>query len=469
MSAPLKKQIKAGTSEVFRRASIKRRNSTNGQFESDWFDITSDIKSFGKVTSQVDSQRPYKFTFGNVKILVDNSNGNFNPHDNEFSYWNGYLNQQRTLLKLEAGFKVRSQNSNGRWINKELPSETLFDVDCWDEPTSLFDQTGDPTIFIGIISGDILLSDKNDVSLNAKPLTSVFQDYPARLLTGWTSTGMTASQFMTMLRDQTDGSGSYIFRPFFGDTTSNWDISTTTNVYSNLNTSTAQGVFDKTVWDVIEKLAESENYIPRITRDGIFKFSSRDPNTTTAAFEFYGGSSFNSEYGQTIKRITSFGRKISKYYSRVEVKYREEDTTTSYEVVGASFSVSPSSSPWVLGHRTLKVENLLIPTSTVAATIANTIFNEVSTLKNEVDFTTSFVPQLDLFDRFTISYDTSDVNYDALWDFKSWAHDSTDTSDDLYFDKARGDAIALDGQEFKFLSFEIDLDKLENKFLAREV
>jgi hypothetical protein len=461
--------IKKPIARVFARAAIKRRKVTDGLFETDWQDISGDVKSFGKITTAVDSARLFKFTFSTAKLTVENQSGRYNPSDSPSSLWYGYLNQQRTLVRIQAGFKHASKDANGVYTVSEFPSGAGWDEAIFDNDEDQWDDDGSPTMFVGILSGDIPLSDKNEVALNLRPLVSVFQDFPARNLTGWTSTGLTASQFVTMVRDQVDANGSYVFRPFFGDTTSNWDISTTSTVFSNLNTSTAADVLDKTVWEVIEKLAEAENFLPYITRDGAFKFISRATVDATPVFQFHGAGSFNSEYGQTIKAVANYGFKLSKYYSRVQLKYRDENTTTSYRVIESALEVSPTNNPWLLGVRTLQLENFYIPTSTVADTLAESIFDEVSALKKEIEFTTTFVPHLDLLDRVSIYYDPAESDSASLWDLNSWAYDSTATADDLIFDSSDGDAILLEGQEFKFLSIEIDLDNFSNRFLAREV
>lgn len=467
MTIDINSLIQSPKTQIYRRILIKRRNLVTGLYESEWQDISEDIMSFGKIKSQIDSVRLYKFTFGTVKIVMDNTDGKYNPETSETSLWYGYLNQQRTLVKFEIGFKYLTLTSYGIWRHNELPGSGIYDISYWDDIDSIYD--GNKTVFTGLISNDVPLSDRGEVSFNIAPLTQVFQEYPAKNLTGWTSTGMSASQFITMIRDQTDGLGSYIFRPFFGDTIANWDISTTTNIYSNLNTSTAKDIINKTVWEVIEKLSEAENYIAYITKDGKFKFSSRDPNTTTVAYEFHGSGSFDTTYGHTIKQITSYSKKISKYYSRVQVKWVDADTATSYEIVDSSMTVSSVSNPWVLGSKTLEIENFYIPNSTVAHTIALNIFNDYSALKTELEFSTSLIPHLDLLDRFTVYYDPSEVSVNSLWDQNNWADTSGSTSLDLTFDSSKGDAIILNGQEFKFLSLEIDLDNLENKFIAREV
>lgn len=470
MSITIESQIKKPVSQIFRRAKIRRRRVDNGKFEDGWVDISKHVKSYGKLTSQVDSARRFKFNFATGKLVVDNRDGHFNPSDSPPSYWFGYMDQQRTLVNIEAGFRTVTTDTNGLNTIGETPSATLWDSAIWDEGEEyVFDDTDSSSIFIGILSGDIPLNDKIEVTLNLRPLVSVFQDYPAKKLTGWTSTGLTASQFVTMVRDQVDGNGEYIFRPFFGDTTSNWEISTTSTVFSNLNTSTAADVIDKSVWEVIEKLSEVENFVPYITRNGIFKFISRTSAASSTSFEFHGAGSFNTTYGQTIKAITSYGFRISKYYSRVQLKWNEASTSTSYSIQEADFEVNSQSPGWIYGLKTLSLENLYIPNASVADALALAVFNDVSGFKKEIDISTTFIPHLELFDRVAVYYDPTEVLPDSLWDINNWADTGAGTDEDLVFDPSGGNAIYLTGEEFKLLSMEIDLDNLENRFVAREV
>lgn len=462
--------IKSNVSHVFRRMYIKRRNLVTGLYEEDWVEVSSDVKTYGKVRQEIDSVRLNEFAFANMKIVMENDSGRYNPHDSDFSLWYGFLNQQRTLVKVEAGFIQRRQRDDGFWINREFQAATRWDEDYWDESGALWDYNEPPIVFTGIIAGDIPISDKNEVAFTVRPLTSVFEEFPARNLTGWTSTGMTASEFITMVRDQTDGAGSFIFRPFFGDTTTGFDFSTTSVVYSNLNTSTAEYVYDSTVWEIIKKLAEAENFVPYITPDGIFKFVSRT-GTVGVQFEFHGAGSFDTTYGHTIKEVTALGPKLSKYHSRIQVKFKDTTTSDSVAVVESAYSVSPSSNPYVLGVKTLEIENFFIPNTTTATTIAQQVFNDYSALKKEVTFKTSFIPHLKILDRCSITYDPTEPSANSLWDQNNWADTAgaAGSDQDLVWDSQRGEAMILRGQEFKFLSQELDLDNLECTFIAREV
>lgn len=466
----LNQYIKKPISQVFRKAKIKRRSAVTGLFESSWQEITSDVISWGKISISLDNERRNKFTFGNMKLTMSNEGGKYSPHNNYGSLWYGYLNQQRTLVQIDAGFLVNTLASSGIWASAELPSLTNWDEAIWDFDASVWDGDESAAMFTGIISGDIIASDKQQIVFNIKPLTSVFQDYPAKNLTGWTSTGFTASQFVTLLRDQTDGSGSYVFRPFFGDTTSNWDISTTSNIYANLNTSTADNVIDKNVWEIVEALAEAENFVPYVTKAGVFRFVSRATEGDTFSFEFHGAGSVDSSFGNTIKDVQSFAFKPSKFYSRVQVKWQTADTATSYETVESTFQVGGANNPWILGDRTLQIQNTYILTSTVANALAQNIYNDVSGLKRELEFTTTFIPHLDIFDKFTVYYDPTEPTAQSLWDAKNWADTVGASVDDLIWDpEGGGGSIILNGEDFKFLSFEIDLDNFQNRFVAREL
>lgn len=432
--------IKDNHSRVFRRMYIKRRLLATGLFESEWVEVTKDVKAWNNISSDVDFERLGRLAFSNAQITMQNIEGKYNPDDNEFSLWSGFANQQRSLVKIEAGFYNRYQRSDGVWAFDVIPE--------------------DPTIFIGIISGDISVSDANEVVLNIKPLTQVFRDFPASNLSGF-DTSMTSSKFMAMLRDQTDGSANFIFRPFFGDTTTNWEITTTSFIYSALSTSTSADLQQLSVWDVIERLSQAENFIPYITPTGKFRWVPKTVGSTTA-FTFNGlGITPDLENGHTIKRVMRYGKKLTNFYSRVAVKFDKSDTNTSFAVTGLAFAVSGTNTAWNLGHRTFSIENYWLDTMT-ANSVASYVFGEVSSLDEEINFSTSFIPHLNLLDRVVINYDATDsVSRQSYWNQGDW--------DIMTWDGSRGDAIVLSNEAFKILSISINLDNLETRFIARQL
>lgn len=465
----LNQLIKQNKTRVYRRAYIKRRLVSTGLFETDWQEITRDVKSWGTIKLNIDDVRKSKFTFGNISVKVANDTGKYNDETNDNSLWFGFASQQRTLFKIEAGFLDQTLGADGIWTNTFANGNVgIWDQSLWGDST--YDVLANNPVFIGVLVGDLKTNDSNEKTLKVNSLLDIFRKYPAEEMAGYTTTGLTASDFVTLVRDHTDGAGSFIFRPFFDDTTTNWDISTTTTNYLDLNTTGAQNIIDKDVWSVIEKLSEAEQFVPRITKSGQFKFNAEGTNQSVPAYEFHGLGSNDRTFGRTIKKVNSFGINYSKYYSRVQVKYKEENTSTSYTTVKSDLLVSGGNSPWNLGHKTLSINNNFIATATVAEVVAQTVFDNVSSGKDEINLTTSFVPQIELLDRFSVTYDSSPVVQESLWDQNDWADSAgaAETGQELVWDKSPGDAIALNGVEFKALSVELDIDKFETRIIGKE-
>ncbi len=459
-------QIKNAKSRIFRRCLIKRRLLGTGIYESDWIDISEDVIKWGSVKKEVDASRVNSFKFSTMKLTFSNHDGSYNPADDEQSLWYGYSSQQRTLVRIEVGFVKDELGADGVWRQIELPGQARWDEAVWDVDGYTWD--GQPAVYMGYISGDINLAGTNQLTVPIVPLTEAFRQFAARRLTGY-NTSLTAYDFMTaVLRDQQDSSGNYLFRPFFGNTTTYWDIASTTVEYANLNTSTADDVKDSTAWDIVEKLAIAENSVPFVSADGIFKFAARNGNMASPTFHFFGGTGFSSEYGSTIKKIGFYGERFSKYYSRVSVQFRQDDTTTSFAIRESTFRVSGDSGPWVYGEKTLEVNNLWIPTLTVADVIAGELFDEYSALRKEIEITTSLVPHLDLLDRILVTYDTTPPSQNGLWDLYNWSDAATIGADELVWDDSGGDAIKLSAKEFRLISIEVNLDSGESKFVGRE-
>lgn len=449
--------IKKNRVRIGRRAYIKRMQTSDGLFESSWLEITDDVKKWGKIKTSADDVLTNRFRLHSNVVKLANDTGRYNPESESESLWYNYVGQQRTLFKITSYLIDETYTSEGIWIRTNWPGQAQWDVDFYDQ--AQWDERG--ANFIGIIQGDPFLSSKNEVDFNIMPLTQVFKDFPADRLTGWTSTGMTAQQFVEMVRDFQDASGEYVFRPFFDNTTENWSIASTSIVYGNLNTSGSKDIEDKNVWEVIERLAEAENYIPMVKKNGIFFFGPKTESTSTT-FEFHGAGSFDTKYGHTIKQITRYGNRISKFYNRVRLKWQEEDTTTSYITQASDFTIASDNLPWKLGYRTLEIENTWIANTNTAQTLASSIFTEVSGFKKEIEYTTSFIPHLEVLDLVTMSYDPSKKYSDELWDSNNW-----DTQ--LTWARPGNDALRFSNKQFKIISQEINLDKLEVKYTAREI
>lgn len=450
-------QAASPSSKTFRRAFIKRRNISDGLFESEWFEITEDVKKWGNISISTTPERPGTFRFSTVKLKVANDDGSYNPNNSPSSLWFGFMDQQRTLVKIEFGF-IEQTKSKGVWTNISHPQNSFWDIDQWDKDLSWDSRDA---AFIGILSGDPTLNDSNEIQLTIRPLTQLFKDYPANRLDGYTTTGMTASQFVESIRDHTTGSGNFVFRPFFGDTTTNWDIQSTTINYLELSTSTSVDIVEKSVWSIVEKLGQSELFVPFIDFNGVFRFKSKDPTDTASSF-FFGKGFFEPDFGNTIKKVERFGPRIEAYYSRVQVKFNNADTNTSFVETAAELTITSDNGPWTFGYRTFRLDNFFIPTSTVADSIASSLFNDLSSLKDEIKFRSSFIPHVRLLDKVEISYDSTQPNQASNWNENDW-------NTELTWDDSKGDAINLQNAPFKILKVHINLDNFETLFIAREI
>jgi hypothetical protein len=450
-TASLNQQIKAPTSKVFRRFFVKRRQISDGLFEANWQDLTRFVISWGNFRASVDTPRFGDLRFDNAALRVLNIEGTFNPNDNDDSFWNTYGDIQRSLVKIEAGFTHQTLSAGGIWTNTEFPTT--------------------PLLWTGIISGDIFLAGRSEVIIPLRPVTQVFRDYLANDVTFNTAPGISSGGWFTLMRDHTDGSGNFVFRPFIGTSAANdWSIATGGNLYANLDSSGAEDLHQLDCWQVTERLANAENSFAYVNNSGKFIWQ-RKTATAAVQYEFHGQGSNNRTYGVTMKNIKRYGKRLTAFYSRVAVKYAKDDTNTSFVNTALTYAVAGANTAWNLGSRTFDIENFWLPNSAAAATVASQVFNEVSSQAEEFEFTTSFVPQINLMDRISVTYDATDfVSNRSLWDQNDWAATpSSNTSEDLIWDAGRGDAIILQSVNFKILSIDMDLDRMESTFIGRQL
>lgn len=456
----------SNSSRVFRRAYIKRKQLSDGLFESSWQEITDFVVRWGSVLTEADVDRYGSLNISGTNIIVDNSDGKFNANTSDASLWYGYADQQRTLVKIECGYYLQYRGTDLIWRNTVYPS--------------------DPTVFMGVVAGNIKFSESNEVTIPVEPLTKIFKDNAFSLDVGGTPfnpLGSTATDFVpldsyvtTYLRDGTKG-GIYIYRPFFNNTTSQWDIGATPTIsgyvpidYNDRSTDITNKI---SVWDYLQNACQCYNKIIYIDRTGKFILKDKTPLSTTA-FHFAGGPlAMLSDGENVIKRIHSYGVDFDNYYSRVVLtgwdggSFVPAFRTFSTETV---YAIDSSNTAWNYGRKALEIPHLIGNTSTVsssATTAMNVplkaIYDYVSVPKRQIEFTSTLVPHLTLFDRVNITYDSSTVEgLQSLWDINNW-----DT--ELMWAGADAQSISLNSVAHSVVSIEIDLDNLETKFICREI
>jgi hypothetical protein len=415
-------EIERPVASVFRRCSIKRRSSTTGLYESSWYDVTEFIKSWGTFRRTVDDLRLNLFTHSGVTLTMRNDTGAFNREDNSSSLWKNYLTRYRTLVKIEAGY-VQDDST-------ELPTDT--------------------SVGVFILADEIPIdAQANEATLQCRSLVSVFDEVRAADVVGITGS-LTADQIVARIRDHTDGSGNFIFRQFITSTA--WTIQSTTNYY-NLTTSVLGSM---SVWSLMTSIAESESFLLFITRTGGFEFRDRNERTSTSQFTFR-GLGFPDP---TIIEMKDFREALNKFFNFFRLQFKDEDTTTSFVTAGVATSVDPSNTAWKYGARVYEFSNSFFGTSTVAQVVVNNLLDQFSSVKNECQIRTKFVPHLEISDKVLLSYRSYDIVGATLWDLFNW--DEADWA-------TEGDNFDLTDAEFKVISIQTDLNKFVTTFTLREI
>lgn len=430
-SSALQAQIDSPISSVFRRAAIQRRSKTTGNFDGVWKDITEYVKQWGTMDAAIDDIKLNTFTHNGVNLTVRNDTGAFNSEIFPNSLWNGYLTRYKTLLRIEAGYLVNGVT--------ELPATSTMGIFVMDDEIDIS-------------------SDSNDVALKAASLKSIFDEVRAADIAGFgPAVTQTASFFMTIIQNHTDGAGNFIFRSFITSTA--WTIQATTNSFVLNTTTNLDGL---TTWDLMEKLAEAEGFVVLINRQGGLDFTDRNPNTTASQFSFYG----QDFPRQNLIAIHPYREAYNKYFNVFRLQYLEADTSTSFVTAGTVTSVSNSNPSWIFGQRIYQFENTFVANTATAQTIVNNLFTTFGTMTSEATLRTTFVPHIDILDRIDVSFHAYDLAGSTIWDTFDWAPDTGDTGAKW---SAEGENFDWNGRQFVVLSRNLNLDDFTMEFKVRDL
>lgn len=410
---------------VFRRMFMKRRIS--GNYEAIWQTIPSKyIINYGSVGFSIDDIKVNFYQYDGLSFKVRNEDGYFSDISETKSFFYGAETRYRTLLKIESGYLDSAST--------EYPTSTIM--------------------YIGLLNEDLIQNQQAVINFSTKHLSSIFQEVPAENVGGLGST-MTASQILTKIMNHTDGASNIIFQKYIS--AGGWNIATTTNYYNMATSTSLQGL---TCWELMQKLAEAENMVLYISRDGDFYFQAKEPLTTTAIYHFKGLGDKDNTYGTNIKETISLDYGLRKVYNRVRIKFDESDTLTSYYVYKENWTWGDSSSSYLYGVKTYEYNNEWINGSATAQTIASAIYNEYKYPKLEVKIQSKFVPHLNLNDRVSLNYKARTIEGDYLWDYAIW--------DNFYWQEASGYNININ-QDFRIIKIKHNIDNFSSELELREI
>ena len=138
----------------YRKVEIKRRlNDGTGGYESDWYDITDTIKSFGVVSWKIDTDTMGVFTQSTLTLTGDNLSRSWDVPTETARIFSGYLTRYKTLFKITTGLY------DGQNI---VPS-------------------GGGAVFYGILTDDVILTD-TEATITVNSLTQIFREQSASAL-----------------------------------------------------------------------------------------------------------------------------------------------------------------------------------------------------------------------------------------------------------------------------------------------
>ena len=424
--ATIDKIIKKNKLHVFRRLYMRRR--INGDYESTWQRIPDKyILKWGSVNFSISDVKINFYRYSGLTIQVTNDDGYFSDTNEQKSFFYGADTRFKTFVKIEAGYT---------------------DTDGSEYPTV-------STIYLGLIDENFSYNEKNELPIPTKHITSVFEEIPARDIPGLNVT-LTASQIIEKIRDYTDANSVTVFQKYIS--LAAWYITATTNYYNLVTSSSLESL---SCWELMKKLAGAENYVVYVNKSGNFYFRDNTPITTTAIYHFHGLGDKERVYGHNVSKRIKVDEGIKKVYNKIMVKYAEADTLSSYAIKQESWAYGDSSSSNYYGVRVYNYDNTFIPNSAAADNIATTIFNEYYRPKTEITIDGKFVPQLNLNDRCSLTYQTKVNPGQYLWGYAVWG--------DFVWGEAKGYNINIANVDFRVISVKHSLDRFSSNIALREI
>jgi hypothetical protein len=423
----MKRLIKRPNNSMFRRIYLKRR-TTAGEYEGIWQEVDPAlIKSFGSVSFSVDEVIPNFFKIGNLNFSVYNGLGQFSDETDDNSFWYGYLGLARTLVRVDAGY-VDHETGN------EYPTNS--------------------TLYIGLFGDDFTYQENNIVSFPTRHISAIFDEFPADRIPGLGTT-QTASEIVFRIRDYIDSNSISVFQKYIP--LADWNIISTTAYYNMATTTTLQ---NKSCWKLLQDLAAAEQYVTYIDKSGQFYFVPQtDVNAT--AFRFSGINDEDRSYGHNIIGEMQINTNTRKIYNRVNVKFKPEDTITSYYIKQDTWSWGDSSSSFIYGVKEYKYDNEFLSTAG-AITVAENIYDEFKWPKKNYSFKAKFVPHLMVQDTALVTYKTQREDYSSyLWGYFKW--------NNAYFGYSFGYNLQVDSITARIVSLSHNIDNFTSNVTLREI
>jgi hypothetical protein len=285
-----------------------KRVQLNGEYETDWFEITEYVQQWGVLTVGFpDDVYIGEYEESDIDFLMNNNRRRFNAEDDSNSFFYNFKTRYKTRFKVE-----------------------VYAVDN-DEDVLL-------RAWYGIFLGNPVTNDSGDMSFNVSPITKIFQFYKA---TGIDVSSADSETLITRLVEKDS-----LFDKYFEGFVINPD---------SLSTMTIAEPYikeDDTILDKIRDYSAYNDFFYYVNDDGEFVWDSR-VETSAIVWEFNGAGQTDSTFGTNIQSIDEAYNDIDNTYTRVVIKYRlneiiertfldglrRDDDTTNYLSEANSISI----------------------------------------------------------------------------------------------------------------------------------
>jgi len=452
-----------------RKVEIKRRLADNsGDYETNWYDVTSLIISFGVMSISLDTDQVGVFVQNSMTLVADNSEKKWGEANRSTSLFAGFLTRYHTLFRVST------------WL--EAADGTAY-------PTTR-------TVFYGLLVGDIIETETT-ATLTINSTAKVFGNKTADALT--LSASDTASAIVNKVLAIQDAGGTPVFDRYLEGT----EVSTTTVAYPDVVGSSA--LQDQTCADVISRLCLAEDMAAFVGNDGKFYFRSKAPTGVEGDAirgGVWGKTVFGSTYRETARGVVPHNRvgifctvalpvmwhfnglgATDEYYGKniIDVEQASNINTKIYNKVIIEHTdgsyVEASDGNWQQGDESSSDKYGEIPLNISehwlgtagAATLANALYQSYKAPKLEVIFTSStYNPLLKLLDRVKFNYyGPPTVNTPGYFGISVFGTNYTDNNGVGLF-AGRSGGIVVENLSMNIIGMEIDLDNFQPKFHLRE-
>ncbi len=501
MAPTLNELVRKGAKIGYRKVEMKRVR-LDGTYETDWFDISTFVQSYGSMNeSYGDNLILGEYQPTETSIVLDNSRRKFNDAAESESLFHTFKTRIKTRFRIEVGFidpdgfddEIVGRRFYGIMTSEPVTSDaglitlkisSILNVfklhnaanivpDVLSTPLAnnafnvgtdtfmtivnhglIIDQliklrSGDPATPGGIRTFEIfrvvLVIGIDDIEVDkiaAAALNNlqvlISVDTPADLINRLVKKLQNGVRVFDQFFEGADDATRYQIQSIPGD------VIISPTIKDNV-----------TIWDKIKDYSLYENFYPGVTFDGNFEWRDRLP-VGGNVFIFNGAGSFDNTFGINIVRVNSEEAGVDQTWTRAVIEHADDLFAVSESV----WTPGDGSIQDIFGERTFEADLKELDAG-LAQVVADRVISALGRPKRRWRLQTVFIPQLRLNDPVEINYlGESDTANPFIFDVSQFNVDSLGN---------RTGSINLDQIQAKVQEVSINVNSFETEYELVEV